>query len=81
MHGCFALEDSLGVSGVHPIPAATVAAQIEPVVTDIGLDVVKTGMLANAYIIEAITAVCDRFGLGGERLASWAAGSHRTLMR
>jgi hydroxymethylpyrimidine/phosphomethylpyrimidine kinase len=73
VHGCFAVttvtvQNSLGVSGVHPIPAATVAAQIESVVTDIGLDVVKTGMLANASIIEAITAVCDRFGIGGDGL-------------
>jgi hypothetical protein len=66
VHGCFAVtavtvQNSLGVSGVHPIPAATMAAQIESVVTDIGLDVVKTGMLANVSIIEAISAVCDRF--------------------
>lgn len=71
VHGCFAVtavtvQNSLGVSGVHPIPAATVAAQIESVVTDIGLDVVKTGMLANDAIIEAIVAVCDRFGIGGD---------------
>ncbi len=36
------VQNALGVSGAHPIP--TVAAQIESVVTDIGLDVVKTGM-------------------------------------
>ena len=70
VHGCFAVtavtvQNSLGVSGVHPIPAEMLAAQIESIVTDIGLDAVKTGMLANAAIIEAIMAVCDRFGIGG----------------
>ena len=48
VHGCFAVtavtvQNSLGVSGVHPIPSASVAAQVESVVTDIGLDAVKTG--------------------------------------
>jgi hydroxymethylpyrimidine/phosphomethylpyrimidine kinase len=71
VHGCFAVtavtvQNSLGVSGVHPIPSASVAAQVESVVTDIGLDAVKTGLLANASIIEAVAAVCDRFGIGGD---------------
>jgi len=71
VHGCCAVtavtvQNSLGVSAVHPIPAATVAAQIESVITDIGLDALKTGMLANASIIEAIVALCHRFGIGGD---------------
>jgi len=71
VHGCFAVtavtvQNSLGVTGVHPIPAATVAAQIESVATDIGLNAAKTGMLANAAIIEAIVEVCDRLGIGAE---------------
>ncbi len=59
VHGCFAVtavtvQNSLGVTGVHPIPAATVAAQIESVASDIPLNAVKTGMLANLSIIAAI---------------------------
>jgi len=69
VHGCVAVtavtvQNSLGVTGVHPIPPATVAAQIEAVATDIGLDAVKTGMLATAEIIEAVAAACDRTGIG-----------------
>jgi hydroxymethylpyrimidine/phosphomethylpyrimidine kinase len=60
------VQNSLGVTGVHPIPPETVAAQIESVATDIGLDAVKTGMLATTAIIEAIVGVCDRVGVGGD---------------
>lgn len=70
VHGCVAVtavtvQNSLGVSGVHTIPPQTVAAQIETVATDIGVDAAKTGMLATTEIIEAIAAACDRTGIGG----------------
>jgi hydroxymethylpyrimidine/phosphomethylpyrimidine kinase len=69
VHGCVAVtavtvQNTRGVTGVHPIPPETVAAQIESVATDIGLDAVKTGMLASRQIIEAIVAACDRVGIG-----------------
>src|SRR5919108_2232203 len=69
-HGCVAVtavtvQNSVGVTGVHTIPPETVAAQIETVATDIGLDAVKTGMLADTPIIEAIVGACDRVGIGG----------------
>ncbi|HLU57596.1 MAG TPA: bifunctional hydroxymethylpyrimidine kinase/phosphomethylpyrimidine kinase [Pseudonocardia sp.] len=70
-HGCVAVtavtvQNSVGVTGVHPIPPETVAAQIESVAGDITLHAVKTGMLANAPIIEAIVGACDRVGIGGD---------------
>ena len=51
VHGCLAVtavtvQNSLGVTGVHILPPEMVAAQIEAVATDIGLDAAKTGMLA-----------------------------------
>lgn len=69
VHGCVAVtavtvQDSVAVTGVHVLPPETVAAQIEAVATDIGLDAVKTGMLATAEIITAIAEVCDRVGIG-----------------
>jgi len=69
VHCCVAVtavtvQNSLGVSGVHPVPPETVAAQIETVAADIGLDAVKTGMLASAAIIEAVAGACDRSGIG-----------------
>jgi hydroxymethylpyrimidine/phosphomethylpyrimidine kinase len=69
VHGCVAVtavtvQNSVGVTGVHTIPPEIVAAQIEAVATDIGLDAVKTGMLATAGIIHAVAAACDRTGIG-----------------
>jgi hydroxymethylpyrimidine/phosphomethylpyrimidine kinase len=71
VHGCVAVtavtvQNSVGVSGVHVLPPEVVAAQIEAVATDIGLDAVKTGMLAATPTIEAIVAACDRVGIGAD---------------
>lgn len=71
VHGCVAVtavtvQNSLGVTGVHTLPPETVAAQIESVATDIGLDAAKTGMLATSAIIRAIAQACDRVGIGAD---------------
>jgi hydroxymethylpyrimidine/phosphomethylpyrimidine kinase len=47
------VQNTLGVTAVHDIPAEIVAGQITAVLTDIGADVIKTGMLSSAAIIEA----------------------------
>lgn len=72
VHGCVAVcavtvQNSVGVTGVHPIPPETVAAQIAAVARDIGLQAVKTGMLAGTDIIEAVAAACDAAGIGRTR--------------
>ncbi|TAK98766.1 MAG: bifunctional hydroxymethylpyrimidine kinase/phosphomethylpyrimidine kinase [Rhodospirillaceae bacterium] len=54
------VQNTLGVSGVHEIPPAVVAAQLEAVLSDIGADVIKTGMLASAEIIAVVSDVLDR---------------------
>ena len=56
-------QNSTGVLGVVEIPAEFVARQIEVCVADIGCDAVKTGMLANAAIIEAVAATLGRHQL------------------
>ncbi|MGQ0837065.1 bifunctional hydroxymethylpyrimidine kinase/phosphomethylpyrimidine kinase [Actinokineospora sp.] len=58
------VQNSLGVTGFTAIPAAVVAAQIEAVATDIGVQAAKTGMLATAEIIAAVAAACDRVHIG-----------------
>ncbi|GGM43846.1 hydroxymethylpyrimidine/phosphomethylpyrimidine kinase [Longimycelium tulufanense] len=58
------VQNSVGVTGVHEIPPETVAAQVESVVTDIGVNAVKTGMLSSAGIIRAVDEVCGRLGIG-----------------
>lgn len=50
-------QNTLGVAGIHALPAAFVRLQIETVLDDIGADAVKTGMLANADIVEEVAAV------------------------
>ncbi len=58
------VQNSLRVSAVVEIPAETVAAQIETVAEDIGVQAAKTGMLANAEIILAVAKACDRVHIG-----------------
>src|SRR5688500_8581178 len=52
-----------GVIGVHVVAADFVTAQIEAVVSDIGCDAVKTGMLANSTIVEAVAAAVESLEL------------------
>src|SRR2546422_1599607 len=48
------VQNTIGVSGFVDLPPETVAAQIEAVASDIGVDAAKTGMLANAMIVSAV---------------------------
>jgi hydroxymethylpyrimidine/phosphomethylpyrimidine kinase len=52
-------QNTLGVSSAEALPADLVAAQIEAVMSDIGAHAAKTGMLANAAIVEAVAAAID----------------------
>jgi len=60
-------QNTVGVSAIHVVPDDIVAAQIEAVVSDLGCDAVKTGMLANSTIVAAVAAagapvVCETPG-------------------
>ena len=48
------IQNTRGVIGYEPLPPQVVAEQIRAVVTDIGVDAAKTGMLASAAIVEAV---------------------------
>jgi hydroxymethylpyrimidine/phosphomethylpyrimidine kinase len=48
------VQNTKGVSGYEELSPETVAEQIRAVVTDIGVDAAKTGMLASEPIIEAV---------------------------
>jgi hydroxymethylpyrimidine/phosphomethylpyrimidine kinase len=56
-------QNTIGVLGVHIVPDDFVASQIEAVVSDLGCDAVKTGMLANATIVEAVAAAVESLDL------------------
>ena len=45
-------QNTLGVSAVHPVPAEMILAQIDAVVSDIGVDAVKIGMIGSAFAAE-----------------------------
>ncbi|PYR89859.1 MAG: bifunctional hydroxymethylpyrimidine kinase/phosphomethylpyrimidine kinase [Acidobacteria bacterium] len=57
-------QSTLGVTAWDAISADLVTAQIEAVEGDIGIDAVKTGMLANAAIVEAVSAAIESLDLG-----------------
>ncbi len=54
-------QNTVGVTGVHEIPTEIIAAQIEAVLTDIGADAVKTGMLASSSIVEVVARQLKTF--------------------
>ncbi|KAF2487850.1 Phosphomethylpyrimidine kinase-domain-containing protein [Neohortaea acidophila] len=61
-HGCYAMtattaltaQNTLGVDAIHEIPSDFVRRQIDACVSDIGVDVVKTGMLASADTVSMV---------------------------
>ena len=54
-------QNTRKVSAIFPLPPEVVAAQIDAVLEDIGADAVKTGMLANAAIIEVVAEKIRRY--------------------
>ena len=56
-------QNTLGVNGIHALPATFVRAQIDAVMSDIGATAVKTGMLFNAEIITAVAEALQRHGV------------------
>jgi hydroxymethylpyrimidine/phosphomethylpyrimidine kinase len=59
VHGMSAItaitaQNTVGVQGVLPIPGEMIVAQVDSVASDIGVDAVKVGMLADEATIEAV---------------------------
>lgn len=59
VYGCSVItavtaQNTVGVRGIHTIPAEFVSLQLDAVLEDIHIDAVKTGMLAGANIIETV---------------------------
>ncbi|HEX5237590.1 MAG TPA: bifunctional hydroxymethylpyrimidine kinase/phosphomethylpyrimidine kinase [Sphingomicrobium sp.] len=42
-------QNTVGVSTVHPVPAEVILAQIDAIVSDIGIDAVKIGMIGSGF--------------------------------
>ncbi|WP_293904668.1 bifunctional hydroxymethylpyrimidine kinase/phosphomethylpyrimidine kinase [Phenylobacterium sp.] len=57
------VQNTLGVSGVHPIPLDIVEAQARAVLSDIGADCIKTGMLGDAATVALVARLLADTGL------------------
>jgi hydroxymethylpyrimidine/phosphomethylpyrimidine kinase len=67
VHGCSALtcvtaQNTLGVSRIQDIDLDVVEAQIDAVFLDIGVDIVKIGMLASPEIVRTVSSALRRHG-------------------
>ncbi len=59
VHGMTAIaaltaQNTVAVTGVHPVPAAFIVEQVRAVAEDIGVDAVKIGMLGTAATVHAV---------------------------
>lgn len=57
-------QNTLAVTDVFELPVSLIESQIDAVVSDIGTDAVKTGMLSSAAIIEAVAGKIKEHDLG-----------------
>lgn len=58
------VQNTLGVTGVHAIPPETVRAQIESVMSDLGADTWKIGMMGSADHVRAVVEAFYAVGGG-----------------
>lgn len=69
--GCFAssaitaitAQNTLGVDAVHPVPLDILAAQIDAVLSDIGTDAIKIGMLHSVEVVSLVADKIERYGI------------------
>ncbi|MFR9619583.1 MAG: bifunctional hydroxymethylpyrimidine kinase/phosphomethylpyrimidine kinase [Rikenellaceae bacterium] len=67
--GCYAAsaitaitaQNTLGVSEVYALPTEVIEAQIEAVMSDIGADAIKIGMMHSAEVVEMVCRAIDRW--------------------
>lgn len=55
-------QNTRGVNGIHAVPPAFAVQQIDAVLSDIGADAIKIGMLYSAELIEAVAAALKKHG-------------------
>jgi len=56
-------QNTIGVQGVHAVPIDFIAKQLDAVLSDIGADAVKTGMLATPEIVATVAAGIKRYNI------------------
>lgn len=76
-------QNTEGVHGVVPVEPAFIAQQVEVVLTDIGADALKTGMLHSAEVITTVAAALTRHAPSVPLVVDpvmVAKGGHRLLL-
>ena len=69
--GCYAasaitaitVQNTLGVQAVHPVPLDILRGQIDAVLSDIGADVVKIGMLHSSEVVILVAEMIEKYGI------------------
>ncbi len=72
-------QNTLGVQAVYPVPTEMVIAQIDSVVSDIGVDAVKIGMIGSAETVNAVAEYLEN--LRSSRATSRDAGAEVSRLR
>jgi hydroxymethylpyrimidine/phosphomethylpyrimidine kinase len=70
-NGCYGMtvitaltaQNTLGVNAIHAVPLEFVKAQLDAVLTDIGCDAVKIGMLFSPELIRTVAEGLQRYGV------------------
>ncbi len=57
------VQNTLGVTAVHPVPIDIIRSQIDAILSDIGSDSIKVGMLHSAEVVEVVIDAIDRYGI------------------
>lgn len=69
--GCFAasaitaitVQNTVGVEAVHPVPLDIIAGQIDAVLSDIGADAIKIGMLHSDQVVHLVADKIEQYGI------------------
>lgn len=69
--GCFAasaitavtVQNTVGVQAVHPIPLDILEGQIDAVLSDIGAEAIKIGMLHSAEVVNLVADKIEQYGI------------------
>lgn len=54
-------QNTVTVTGIHPVPPDFIALQIDAVMTDIGVDAIKIGMLHSPEVIKAVALSLKKY--------------------
>lgn len=57
------VQNTVGVSAVHPVPVDIIGQQIAAVIDDIGVDAIKIGMLHSAEVVKEVAARIAHYGI------------------